>query len=67
MSDERLCLPDFAVDAVDECAPTEREPSLRTRAAALRGIALSVLWWSEGDGQADDPEPGHDEKASRAH
>jgi hypothetical protein len=27
MSDERLSLPEMSVDAVDECAPTERDPS----------------------------------------
>jgi hypothetical protein len=37
------------VGAVDECAPTERDPSLLAVATPSRGVALTVLWWLEGE------------------
>jgi hypothetical protein len=70
MSDEAQQLPDFAVDAVDECAPTEREPSPssapppRPSAVVRRGTALSVLWWSEGDAQPETPSSQDDDRAA---
>ena len=50
MSDVSLSSPELSVDAVDECAPTERDPSLHAVGTPSRGVALSVLWWLEGDG-----------------
>ena len=49
MSDECLFSPELSVDAVDECAPTERDPSRLSVATPSRGVALSVLWWLEGE------------------
>jgi len=49
MSDEYLFSPVMSVDAVDECAPTERDPSLHGVGTPSRGVALSVLWWLEGE------------------
>jgi hypothetical protein len=40
---------EMSVDVVDECAPTERDPSLLAVATPSRGVALSVLWWLEGE------------------
>lgn len=48
MSDEFLFSPGMSVDAVDECAPTERDPSHLAVATPSRGVALSVLWWLDG-------------------
>jgi hypothetical protein len=49
MSDEPRFSSSISVDVVDECAPTEREPSLHSVATPSRGVALSVLWWLEGE------------------
>ena len=49
MSDENLHSPMNTVDSVDECAPTERDPSHLAVATPSRGVALSVLWWLEGE------------------
>jgi hypothetical protein len=49
MSDEPLFSSEMSVDVVDECAPTERDPSLLAVATPSRGVALSVLWWLEGE------------------
>jgi hypothetical protein len=49
MSDERLLSPDPADDACDECAPTERDPAALLPRLPSRGVALSVLWWLEGE------------------
>ena len=49
MSDEPLFSSNIPVDEVDECAPTERDPSLLSVATPSRGVALSVLWWLEGE------------------
>ena len=50
MSDGRRSEPEFT-DAADAEAPTERDPRVHESLAALppRGVALSVLWWLEGD------------------
>jgi hypothetical protein len=49
MSDEPLFSSSIPVDAVDECAPTERDPSHLGVGTPSRGVALSVLWWLEGE------------------
>jgi hypothetical protein len=49
MSDEPGLSSNISVDVVDECAPTEREPALVGVATPSRGVALSVLWWLEGE------------------
>jgi hypothetical protein len=49
MSYECLFSPELSVDAVDACAPTERDPSRLAVATPARGVALSVLWWLEGE------------------
>jgi len=49
MSDEPLFSSATSVDVVDECAPTERDPSLLGVATPSRGVALSVLWWLDGE------------------
>jgi hypothetical protein len=50
MSDETLRAPEF-VDDADAEAPTERDPRVHDAVTGMppRGIALSVLWWLEGD------------------
>jgi hypothetical protein len=52
MSDASLIPPGFSDDACDEGAPTERDPG-RASAPSLppRGVALSVLWWLEGEAE----------------
>jgi hypothetical protein len=50
MSDEPRVLPSISVDVVDDCAPTERDPSPMGVGTPSRGVALSVLWWLEGEG-----------------
>ena len=50
MSDETLLPSDNSDDACDVCAPTERDPSRATLATPPRGVALSVLWWLETEG-----------------
>jgi hypothetical protein len=47
MSDERLPSPQSTDDAVDDSAPTERDPGPRRSMTPPRGVALSVLWWLE--------------------
>jgi hypothetical protein len=50
MSDASLIPPGFSDDACDEGAPTERDPGRVTAMSAPpRGVALSVLWWLEGE------------------
>ena len=39
----------ISVDVVDECAPTERDPAPVGVGTPSRGVALSVLWWLEGE------------------
>jgi hypothetical protein len=52
MSDASLIPPGFSDDACDEGAPTERDPGRVTAASAPpRGVALSVLWWLEGEAE----------------
>jgi hypothetical protein len=53
MSDASLIPPGFSDDACDEGAPTERDPgrAAATTSAPPRGVALSVLWWLEGDAE----------------
>lgn len=53
MSDGNLSSALISVDAVDECAPTERDPSLLAVGTPSRGVALSVLWWLEGEPSSD--------------
>ena len=50
MSDVSRCEPEF-MDAADAEAPTERDPRVHDANAGMppRGVALSVLWWLEGD------------------
>ena len=50
MSDETRFDPEF-VGPADAEAPTERDPRLHEPLAGTpsRGVALSVLWWLEGD------------------
>jgi hypothetical protein len=51
MSDEACFEPEFVGD-VDVEAPTERAPGPMHEAPAgmpARGVALSVLWWLEGE------------------
>jgi hypothetical protein len=52
MSDERLPSPQSTDDAVDDSAPTERDPRPRRSITPSRGIALSVLWWVESENGA---------------
>jgi len=58
MSDEARLAPEF-VDAFDVEAPTERDPRVHAPASEHasgmppRGVALSVLWWLEGDADND--------------
>jgi hypothetical protein len=49
MSDERLASPQSTDDAVDDSAPTERDPAARRRITPSRGVAMSVLWWLEAE------------------
>jgi hypothetical protein len=51
MSDERLPLPNFTVDAVDDEAPTERAPAVGPAPvpARMRGMALTLLWWRDDE------------------
>ncbi len=65
MSDESLSSPELSVDAVDECAPTERDPSLLAVGTPSRGIALSVLWWLEGE-DAGESRAGESDVSERA-
>jgi len=68
MSDENLYSPASTVDSVDECAPTERDPSRLAVATPSRGVALSVLWWLEGEEANDgafDPERAADLERAR--
>ena len=50
MSDVARVEPEF-MDAADAEAPTERDPRVHESTAGMpaRGVALSVLWWLEGD------------------
>jgi hypothetical protein len=52
MSDERRAEPQFA-DPDDAGAPTERDPRVHGPSSGMpaRGVALSVLWWLEGDAE----------------
>lgn len=59
MSDEGLSLPSNSAHAVDDCAPTERDPSRLAVGTPSRGVALSVLWWLDG-------EEARDERSGRA-
>jgi hypothetical protein len=52
MSDESLMPAPFSNESCDECAPTERDPRRAARALPGVGVALSVLWWLEGDATA---------------
>jgi hypothetical protein len=49
MSDASLIPAGFSDDACDESAPTERDPSQPASLSPPLGVALSVLWWIEGD------------------
>jgi hypothetical protein len=49
MSDEPVLSSNIPFDVVDECAPTERDPSPMGVGTPSRGVALSVLWWLEGE------------------
>ena len=51
MSDESLPLPNSAVDAVDDAAPTERAPSVGAIPvpARMHGMALTLLWWRDDE------------------
>jgi hypothetical protein len=62
MSDARLLAPDSSDDACDDSAPTERDPTALLPRLPSRGVALSVLWWLEGDpdGASSDPQ-AHDQ------
>jgi hypothetical protein len=51
MSDETLPPQDISDDASEECAPTERAPSRSKLHTPPRGVALSVLWWCEDEGE----------------
>jgi hypothetical protein len=52
MSDASLIPPGFSDDACDEGAPTERDPGRATATSPPpRGVALSVLWWLEGEAE----------------
>jgi hypothetical protein len=53
MSDASLIPPGFSDEACDEGAPTERDPGRVGAATSVppRGVALSVLWWLEGEAQ----------------
>ena len=48
-------------DALEECAPTERDPHRSTLELPARGVALSVLWWLESDA---DGAPGDSGKSA---
>jgi len=50
MSDVSHEGPHFDDDTIDECPPTERDPSAPASARLPRGAALSVLWWMDEDG-----------------
>lgn len=58
MSYDCVFLPEMSVDAVDESAPTERDPSRLAVATPSRGVALSVLWWLEGQADEETRERG---------
>jgi len=66
MSDEILPSPNFAVDTVDDEAPTERAPSVGPRPlpAQMRGVALTLLWWR--DDERGSTQPRGDELAASA-
>ena len=49
MSDVSSFPSNISVDVVDECAPTERDPAPLGVGTPSRGVALSVLWWLEGE------------------
>jgi hypothetical protein len=49
MSDEPLFSSSISAGVVDDCAPTERDPSHMGVGTPSRGVALSVLWWLEGE------------------
>ncbi len=49
MSDESLMQPNFK-DECEERAPTDVAPIRSSSGPPVRGVALSVLWWLEGDG-----------------
>lgn len=53
MSDETRLDGEFA-DPADAEAPTERDPRAHDGITGIpaRGVALSVLWWLEHDGDA---------------
>ena len=56
MSDEPIIQLGFRDDeACDAVAPTEREPLqvLPVKSPPIRGVALSVLWWLEGEPEGD--------------
>ena len=50
MSDGSHIEPEFS-DAADVEAPTERDPRVHEPLSGMpaRGVALSVLWWLDGD------------------
>ena len=50
MSDGTHREPEF-LDSADAEAPTERDPRVHDAGGGMppRGVALSVLWWLEGD------------------
>lgn len=52
MSDETRCESEF-VDPADAETPTERDPRVHDPSSGMppRGVALSVLWWLEGDAE----------------
>jgi hypothetical protein len=57
MSDESLVDAEFpteCADPTDAEAPTERDPRFHDGLATKppRGVALSVLWWLEGDAES---------------
>lgn len=54
MSDETQLDREF-VDPADVEAPTERDPRVHGSSTGMppRGVALSVLWWLEGDSDND--------------
>lgn len=53
MSDETRFDAEFT-DPTDVEAPTERDPRVHESLASMppRGVALSVLWWLEGDAES---------------
>lgn len=53
MSDETHAASEF-LDPADAEAPTERDPRAHEAFSGMppRGVALSVLWWLEGETEA---------------